>query len=822
MARKAPILSREYNLEIDLEIFNEAYIRNDELYKIHRYEVYFGGSSAGKSVHIAMKLALQTTTLEGRNLVCLRKQGTDAKDSAYPEIYKALEKLGLLDFWNIVEHPVPRLTNRINGNVIAFTGLDSVENVKSVTFKKGNLTDLWYEEASEEPDVKNIRELDRRLRGKGVKKRMIVSFNPVSREHWLKEWIENEIANRDSFILKTTYRDNKFLDQEDIETLESYKYTDPWAYEVYANGNWGTMGQTIFDANTIYARLVELQQIHRQFPPACGEFSFKSISSGQVDTESFKFFEVNSGSITIYKMPESRKPYVISVDTAGEGMDYYAAHVFDNVTKEQVAVFHSREFPDYCVTQLYGLARMYNDALVCIEINFEMYSLKKLQEWGYTNLYRRMNPGDSIHDRTEPKYGFRTHSGNRTLILTNLRKWIQTNANKINDEKTLNELLMFTRQQKGIKQWWGAEPGSHDDLCFVAGTLILTNNGQVPIENIKVGDMVLTREGYKPVEITTSSYKRVITKLGLTGTSNHPIITTNGVKPLDIVSDSDVIYMWNESLSIIEEKKAWNAKQLFTTAKNTIDTQNQKGDTLEHIFGDMTNGKNRRLHYTGKYGLTTLEKYLKGMLSITRIKTHSIMTLIILNVFRLGNTVLTICLKKIGAKCLEKTEENNQKELKKTLQIGEGIILNLPKKHIEKTVRIKRTGLLNLLQNGAKKIQNLPTNLLKKMGKKVQIKDGGKTEKVYNLQVAETHEYFANNILVHNCMALAIALQAFEQQYSEVQPERGSINGFWTDLMLERAVMEGRIDKEVAREYIERRKQRESKNSSERKSRYAR
>ena len=75
-------------------------------------------------------------------------------------------------------------------------------------------------------------------------------------------------------------------------------------------------------------------------------------------------------------------------------------------------------------------------------------------------------------------------------------------------------------------------PGSHDDLCFVAGTLILTNNGQVPIENIKVGDMVLTREGYKPVEITTSSYKKVITNLGLTGTSNHPIITANGIKPL--------------------------------------------------------------------------------------------------------------------------------------------------------------------------------------------------------------------------------------------------------------------------------------------------
>src|SRR5690606_16342284 len=35
--------------------------------------------------------------------------------------------------------------------------------------------------------------------------------------------------------------------------------------------------------------------------------------------------------------------------------------------------------------------------------------------------------------------------------------------------------------------------------CFVGETLITTNKGDIPIENINVGDLVLTREGYKPV-----------------------------------------------------------------------------------------------------------------------------------------------------------------------------------------------------------------------------------------------------------------------------------------------------------------------------------
>ena len=35
--------------------------------------------------------------------------------------------------------------------------------------------------------------------------------------------------------------------------------------------------------------------------------------------------------------------------------------------------------------------------------------------------------------------------------------------------------------------------------CFAAGTMITTKEGEIPIENVKAGDYVLTREGYKKV-----------------------------------------------------------------------------------------------------------------------------------------------------------------------------------------------------------------------------------------------------------------------------------------------------------------------------------
>lgn len=110
-------------------------------------------------------------------------------------------------------------------------------------------------------------------------------------------------------------------------------------------------------------------------------------------------------------------------------------------------------------------------------------------------------------------------------------------------------------------------------------------------------------------------------------------------------------------------------------------------------------------------------------------------------------------------------------------------------------------GRLPICQNGARKIQNLRVNTLKKMAEKVPLKDGEKTATVYNLQVSGTHEYFANNILVHNCMALAITLQAREQQDSTIVPDRIKPEGFY--FMAELNAMEkvGKITRSDIREY---------------------
>jgi len=71
------------------------------------------------------------------------------------------------------------------------------------------------------------------------------------------------------------------------------------------------------------------------------------------------------------------------------------------------------------------------------------------------------------------------------------------------------------------------------DHCFVAGTMIETIGGPVPIEKIKKGDLVLTRGGYRPVldggpTEVAQTYELVFDNgARLTCTANHPIWTEN-------------------------------------------------------------------------------------------------------------------------------------------------------------------------------------------------------------------------------------------------------------------------------------------------------
>lgn len=78
----------------------------------------------------------------------------------------------------------------------------------------------------------------------------------------------------------------------------------------------------------------------------------------------------------------------------------------------------------------------------------------------------------------------------------------------------------------------------YDDMCLVAGTLIATAKGDVPIEDIRIGDLVLTPDGFKPVY--DCGYTGTVETVGfenLEGTGSHPVFTLDcGYIPLDTLT----------------------------------------------------------------------------------------------------------------------------------------------------------------------------------------------------------------------------------------------------------------------------------------------
>ena len=168
------------------------------------------------------------------------------------------------------------------------------------------------------------------------------------------------------------------------------------------------------------------------------------------------------GPIRIRKQPEKAVPYVIGGDTAGTGSDYFAAHVLDNRTGEQVAVLHHQFGERMFAEQMYCLGKYYNEALIGVETNYSTYPEMVLEELGYHKLYVRQRL-DNFTGKLMDAFGFETTTKSRPLIIDGLKDVAKQALETIHDFDTLGEMLTFVYDENWKPQ---AEEGEHDDLVM--------------------------------------------------------------------------------------------------------------------------------------------------------------------------------------------------------------------------------------------------------------------------------------------------------------------------------------------------------------------
>ena len=439
----------EVNIRISKKVFNEVYL--PYLENEDRYLVFYGGGSSGKSYFIGERIIYKMIHPKRCNLLVVRQTADTNRRSTFPLLKQVIRNWNLSEHFKINESDM-RIKCLLTGNEIAFAGLDDVEKIKSITFENGELTDIWCEEATEMQEA-DINQLKVRLRGGKSKKQMVLSFNPINIQHWIKKhFIDSGLAT----VCFSTYKDNKFLTDDDRKALEDLKYTDEYTYEVYCLGKWGILGKTVFDARAIQNRLDSLPKVLRT---GYFKYDYDGLKITNIQWVSDK-----NGYIKIYQVPNvpAITEYCIGGDTAGEGSDYFTGHVLDARTGEQVAVLRHQFDADQYTRQMYCLGIYYKTALIGIEANFDSYPIMELQRLGYPKQYTR-EAQDTYTGKTEKRFGFKTTSLTRPTIISRLIEIVREHCTTICDRETLEELLTIVRNEKGRIE---APEGGHDDMMM--------------------------------------------------------------------------------------------------------------------------------------------------------------------------------------------------------------------------------------------------------------------------------------------------------------------------------------------------------------------
>ncbi len=210
----------------------------------HRYAALKGGAGSGKS-HAAVQKILKRCLGEKHRVLIIRKIKNTLRESVFNLLKTQLSEYGITK-----EFAKPNNTELsikfYNDSEIITTGLDDVEKLKSIS----NITMIWIEEATELTKA-DFSQIDLRLRGQtDYYKQIILTFNPISEDHWIKAEFFDDVSEL-TFTHHSTYKDNFFLDAQYVKILEKKYSKDPNVKRIYIDGEWG--------------RVVTGQEFYKQF-----------------------------------------------------------------------------------------------------------------------------------------------------------------------------------------------------------------------------------------------------------------------------------------------------------------------------------------------------------------------------------------------------------------------------------------------------------------------------------------------------------------------------------------------------------------------------
>ena len=218
-------------------IFNDWVYENIADYS-KRIEVAYGGAGSGKSVGATQKVLLKALKMP-RKVLVIRKIQRTIKDSIWALLISHLHASGFYSACRV--NKTDYEIELTNGSIFLFKGLDDPEKIKSID----GITDIVIEEATELTED-DFTQLNLRLRAAAPYLQIYVMFNPISKKNWVYDYFFVRPLPDNVKVIKTTYKDNKFLSEEYRQELERLKDRNPAYYRIYALGEFATLDKLVF------------------------------------------------------------------------------------------------------------------------------------------------------------------------------------------------------------------------------------------------------------------------------------------------------------------------------------------------------------------------------------------------------------------------------------------------------------------------------------------------------------------------------------------------------------------------------------------------
>ena len=680
-----------------------------ELYSPHRYKVFYGGRGSGKSWAVARALIAMADFGRVR-ILCCREVQNSIRDSSYQTLKDTAERMGLFDRFDFKESEIE---HKRTGSRFIFSGL--LRNENSIRSKEG-IDICWIEEASS-VSRKSWDVLIPTIRKPGSE--LWLTFNPLTVDDPTNDFLEAPPPG--AYVRKVNYTDNPYFPEVLREQMEWDKAND---YEKYLH-IWEGFPLTISGA-----------QIFR------GKYVVEAIPDDLWKQADRLFFGADFGF--------ARDPSTL-----------VRCFILDNCL--------------YIDHEAYGVG-------VEIDEMPQLYrSVPESTKW----------PIKADCARPETISYLKRHG----FTIEGAEKWPESIEEGINFIRSFDKVIIDPRcvhtadefrlyAYKTDRLTGEVLPVVLDknNHCIAEGALIRTINGDVPIERIKVGDLVLTRMGFKRVLASA-----------ITGENREVLEITTGSEVLKCTAEHRIFtknrgFVEAQNLTTEDVLLCLKQKPLFTTGSAGTDIRNQKDEATGSISNDLL--------LVGQYGCTDIfgrkltAQSRKVRISITKMGTRLTTICQTLNALRRALTTKNIpLLAKLSKDSLSISmrSEGKQKSgtlrrkatngTRLTLKPTTGGFLTCRKKsapNVEKPLslkhiaessaqtRVNRRGgeIKDLIPskgfalNAERVLPATSTANIVFVLKAVRgvTKVCKKEKRVYDLTIEGQPEFFANGILVHNCI----------------------------------------------------------------------